>query len=204
VIQIADERRGQIVSHDSATKTPLSRRALLGGITGLAAISAAPVYANAPGLIRGAGDIRRVSFFSERSGESLDAVYWIEGEYIPEVLDEVSFIMRDWRQNEMIEIDPKLIDVMSSALRLMETSEPFQLMSGYRTVQTNNMLRRNQGGVARNSYHTKGMAADLRLRSRTSWQMYNAAINVRGGGVGRYRSSGFVHYDSGPLRTWQR
>ena len=189
------------MTDENATKTRLSRRTLLGA--GIAAIAAAPVYANAPGLLRGAGDIRRVALYSERSGEALDTIYWVEGEYIPEVMDEVSFLMRDWRQNEMTEIDPKLIDVMSAAHRLMETDEPFQLMSGYRTVQTNNLLRRNQSGVARNSYHTKGMAADLRLRSRTSWQMYQAAQQVRGGGVGRYRSSGFVHYDSGPQRYWQ-
>lgn len=182
----------------------LSRRSVLASCVGIAAVTAAPVYANAPAFLRGAGDIRRVSLYSERSGEALDAVYWVDGAYIPEVLEEISFLMRDWRQGEIAEMDPRLIDIMSSAHALMETDEPYQLMSGYRTVTTNNMLRRAQGGVARNSYHTKGMAADLRLRSRSSLDMYRAAISVRGGGVGRYRNSGFVHYDSGPLRSWQR
>ncbi|MEL6584309.1 MAG: DUF882 domain-containing protein [Pseudomonadota bacterium] len=192
------------MTDESTPSTGLSRRALLGAWAGIATLAAAPVYANAPGLLRGAGDIRRIAMYSERSGESIDAIYWVDGEYIPEVMDEVAFLMRDWRQNEMIEMDPKLIDVMSASHNIMETDEPYQLMSGYRTVTTNNSLRRSNVGVARNSYHTKGMAADLRLRSRSSWQMYNAALSCRAGGVGRYRSSGFVHYDCGPQRSWQR
>ena len=186
------------------TGTTFTRRAALNVAAGFATIAAAPVFANASGLLRGAGDVRRLSIYSERTGEQFNSVYWVDGVYIPEVMDELSFLMRDWRRNETIGMDPQLVDIMAAAHQLLGTDEPYQLMSGYRSEETNAMLRRSNRGVARNSFHTKGMAADLRLRSRTSWDMYKAAVDCRGGGVGRYRSSGFVHYDCGPIRTWQR
>lgn len=180
----------------------MTRRALLGGVLGTAALCAAPVYANAPGLLRGAGDIRRLSLVNQRTGEQFDSIYWLEGEYIPEVMEEFAFFMRDWRANAITTIDPRLADVMAAVHSMLDTDEPYQLLSGYRTPETNASLRANSRGVARNSYHTRGMAADLRLQSRSSWQMYQAAVAFSGGGVGRYRRSGFVHYDSGPVRTW--
>ncbi|MBB5516283.1 uncharacterized protein YcbK (DUF882 family) [Rubricella aquisinus] len=184
-------------------KTTVTRRALLGGMAGFGVVSAAPSFANAPAVLSGAGNIRRIRMYSQRTGEKLDSVYWIDGQYVPEVMDEISFLMRDWRQNMVIPMDPALIDVMAAAHSVLETDEPYQMMSGYRTPETNAMLRRSNRGVARNSYHTRGMAADLRLLERSSWDMYRAAVSLSGGGVGRYRRSGFVHYDCGPVRSWQ-
>ena len=76
------------------------------------------------------------------------------------------------------------------------------MLSGYRSPRTNAMLRRQSGGVAQNSLHTTGKAADLRLKSRSVAQMYQAAVACRAGGVGRYTRSNFVHMDCGPVRTW--
>lgn len=185
-------------------QTMITRRALLGGVAGFGVVAAAPSFANAPNVLTGAGNIRRLSMYSQRTGERLDAVYWIDGQYVSEVMDEVSFLMRDWRQNMVIPMDRALIDVMAAAHAKLDTDEPYQMMSGYRTPETNNMLRRGNSGVARNSYHTRGMAVDLRLGNRSSWDMYKAAVDLNGGGVGRYRRAGFVHYDCGPVRTWQR
>lgn len=134
----------------------------------------------------------------------MDTIYWIEGEYIPEVMNEISFFMRDWRQNELIAFDPRTIDIMAATHNLMETSEPFTVISGYRSKTTNDMLRRRKRGVASNSYHTKGMAADLKLRSRSVRQMFAAAEACHAGGVGKYSRANFVHMDCGPVRTWGR
>ncbi|MEM9013221.1 MAG: DUF882 domain-containing protein [Pseudomonadota bacterium] len=182
----------------------VSRRAFLGTLAGLAAISAAPAFANTPAVLTGAGDIRRLRLTSRRTGESIDTVYWVEGHYVTEALEELSFFMRDWRQNAIIDFDPQAFDVMAATQQLLETSEPFNVLSGYRTASTNAMLRRRSRGVARNSYHMRGMAADLRMQSRSANQVYHAAASVNGGGVGRYGRSGFVHVDSGPVRTWRR
>jgi uncharacterized protein YcbK (DUF882 family) len=154
--------------------------------------------------LRGAGDIRKIKLSNARTAESIDLIYWIEGQYIPEALREVSYFMRDWRRNESIRYDHRNIDIMAAAHRLLETSEPFQVLSGYRTPATNAMLRRRNRGVAKNSYHVKGMAADLKLKSRSIAQMTRAAVACKAGGVGTYRRSQFVHMDCGPVRSWKR
>ncbi|MGR3812693.1 MAG: YcbK family protein, partial [Cognatishimia activa] len=109
-----------------------------------------------------------------------------------------------WRTNGVIKIDTRTVDIMAASLRLTDTNEPFMLLSGYRSPQTNAMLRRNSRGVAKNSLHMKGQAADLRLADRSVSQLARAAAACRAGGVGRYSGSNFVHVDCGPLRTWGR
>lgn len=179
----------------------ISRRGLLAAFAATAVI-AAPTCSNAFGFLRGAGDVRRIRMYSGRTGENIDTIYWIEGEYIPEALAEITYFMRDWRSDQTKDIDPRTIDVAAASHRLLEVSEPYMLLSGYRTAQTNAMLRSSSRGVARNSLHMRGQAADLRLRSRSVGQIYRAATACEAGGVGKYSRSNFVHMDSGPIRTW--
>lgn len=183
------------------TTSGFTRRGLL-GVFAATAVAAAPTCSNAFGFLRGAGDIRRIRMYSGRTGESLDTIYWIEGNYIPEALNEITYFMRDWRSDKTKDIDPRTIDIAAAAHRLLDVSEPYMLLSGYRTAQTNAMLRSSSRGVARNSLHMRGQAADLRLRSRSVSQMYRAAAACEAGGVGKYSRSNFVHMDCGPIRTW--
>jgi len=178
-----------------------SRRGLLAAFAATAVI-AAPTCSNAFGFLRGAGDVRRIRMYSGRTGENIDTIYWIEGEYIPEALAEITYFMRDWRSDQTKDIDPRTVDVAAASHRLLEVSEPYMMLSGYRTAQTNAMLRSSSRGVARNSLHMRGQAADLRLRSRSVGQIYRAATACEAGGVGKYSRSNFVHMDSGPIRTW--
>lgn len=186
---------------DGSTPTGISRRRLIAAFAATAVV-AAPTFANAFGLLRGGGDVRRIRMYSGRTGESLDTIYWIEGDYIPEALKEITYFMRDWRTDELKKIDPRTVDIAAAAHRLMDVSEPYMMLSGYRCPSTNAMLRENSRGVARNSLHMKGQAADLRLKSRSVGQMYKAASACSAGGVGKYSRSNFVHMDCGPVRTW--
>ena len=179
----------------------LTRRGLLGAFAATA-VTAAPFFANAPAFARGAGDIRRIRMYSGRTGESLDTIYWIEGKYIPEVLKEINAFMRDWRTGDAVSMDARTVDIMAASHRLMDVSEPYMLLSGYRSPKTNAMLRSKSSGVAKNSLHMKGQAADLRLKSRSVGQMAKAALACQAGGVGRYSRSNFVHMDCGPVRSW--
>ena len=197
--------RGKRDKRRMAEKTSVSvtRRALLGAFAATA-VTAAPVYSNAFGFLRGAGDVRRIKMYSGRTGESIDMIYWIEGEYIRESLKEINYFMRDWRQDAPYNMDTRTIDIMSAAHNLMKTDEPYTLLSGYRSPKTNAMLRSRSRGVAKNSLHMKGQAADLRLKSRSVGQIARAAASCAAGGVGRYSGSNFVHMDCGTVRTWGR
>jgi len=180
----------------------IHRRGLLAAFAA-STVVAAPTFSNAFGLLRGAGDIRRVKMYSNRTGESLDTIYWIEGDYVKEALKEVNYFMRDWRTSESIGIDPRNLDIMAAAQSLMDVNEPYMMLSGYRSAQTNAMLRARSRRVAKNSLHIQGMAADLRLKSRSTSQMAAAAKSCHAGGVGRYSRSNFVHMDCGPVRLWR-
>jgi uncharacterized protein YcbK (DUF882 family) len=153
----------------------------------------------APGLLRRAGDFRRIRMYSQRTGESVDAVYYSDGKYIPEAVKEITYFMRDWRENKTLGYDPNNLDNLATVMQLVESSEPYLMISGYRTPRTNAMLR----GAASHSYHMKAMAADVRLKSRDVRQISRAALSAKGGGVGIYNRSNFVHIDSGPVRTWK-
>lgn len=187
----------------TTTGNGFTRRGILQAFAATA-VAAAPTYANAFGFLRGAGDIRRLKMYSTRTGESIDTIYWIEGEYIPEALAEVSHFMRDWRTNDRIGIDNRAIDIWAAAHSLLETDDPYMMLSGYRSPETNAMLRSRSRGVARNSLHMKGQAADLRLQGRSVSQMAAAAASCNAGGVGKYSRSNFVHMDCGQVRMWGR
>ncbi|MFY9211454.1 MAG: DUF882 domain-containing protein [Aestuariivita sp.] len=181
--------------------TGLSRRALLGAFAATA-VTAAPTFASAAGFLRGGGDIRRIRMYSGRTGERIDMVYWIDGKYIKDALQEVNHFMRDWRTDDIKSMDTRMVDIMAAAHNLMDVNEPYMLLSGYRSPKTNAMLRSRSGGVARNSLHLKGQAADLRLSSRSVSQMARAAAACNAGGVGKYSRSNFVHMDCGDVRSW--
>lgn len=181
----------------------LTRRGVLQAFAATA-ISAAPTYANAFGFLRGSGDIRRLKMYSTRTGEQIDTIYWIDGEYIQPALEEISYFMRDWRNGGRIGIDARAIDIWAATHRILEVDEPYMMLSGYRSPETNAMLRSRSRGVARNSLHMKGQAADLRLESRNVSQIARAAASCNAGGVGRYSGSNFVHVDCGAVRTWGR
>lgn len=181
--------------------TEISRRCLLSAFAATALV-AAPTYATAAGFLRGAGDIRRIKLYSAKSDETLNVIYWIEGQYISAALTEVSWFMRDLRKNKMLLIDTRTVDIISASQQLLETSSPFLLLSGYRTPSTNALLRSNSHKVAKKSLHISGQAADIRMRGKSVRQIATAAASCAAGGVGRYSKSNFVHVDCGENRVW--
>lgn len=106
-----------------------TRRGLLAAFAATT-ITAAPTFANAAGFLRGGGDIRRIKMYSGRTGERIDMIYWIEGEYIGDAVKEVHHFMRDWRTNDVKSIDLRTIDIMAAAHNMMDVSEPYMLLSG--------------------------------------------------------------------------
>jgi uncharacterized protein YcbK (DUF882 family) len=180
-----------------------TRRGTLVLLAGLGtALIASKGFTATPALLTGAGDIRRVSLLNKRTGDLVNSVYWVEGEYIPEAKAEIDFLLRDWRQNMVIDYDWKAVNILAGVYRLLDTSEPLGVVSGYRSPATNAMLRRKNRGVAKNSYHMKGMAIDMQMKSVRPSTIARAARSLGAGGVGQYRT--FTHVDSGPVRTWRR
>lgn len=116
---------------------------------------------------------------------------------------ELDHLMRDWRRDETIQMDRKLIDVLIAVQDEVGHEEPITIISGYRSKSTNEMLRRKIRKVAKNSYHIKGMAVDLRIKGMSTGALRQIAMHQRAGGVGYYPRSGFIHLDTGPIRSWR-
>jgi uncharacterized protein YcbK (DUF882 family) len=174
-----------------------SRRSLLKAAASLMPLAVLPL----PALGRLA-DVRQLSFYHTHTSEKLDIVYAKNGAYIPDALAEVNHLLRDFRNGEVHPIDPRLLDILNGVRLRTASRGHFEVISGFRSPTTNEMLRHNSGGVARNSMHLKGQAIDVRLTDVDSRDVRRVAIAMKRGGVGYYPDSDFVHLDTGRVRTW--
>jgi len=156
----------------------------------------------APDSIPDSAPERTLSFYNTRTGEEWNRVYWCQGDYVPEALEEINYLLRDHRTNEVKEIDPRLLDLLYDLNEKLNSRGPFQVVSGYRSPETNALLRRRSRRIARHSLHIEGMAVDIRLPDRNMRQLAKAAVSLQSGGVGYYPRRQFVHVDTGKVRRW--
>jgi uncharacterized protein YcbK (DUF882 family) len=148
-------------------------------------------------------NVRTLSFVSYYTGERLKPIdYWIEGKYDPDALNEIDYALRDWRADEVLPIEPKLLDLLYTLARKLETDCRYELISGYRSPQTNAMLHEADPGVATDSLHMKGWAVDVSLPECELKDVHAAALELKLGGVGYYPDADFVHLDVGRVRRW--
>jgi len=145
---------------------------------------------------------RTLSLYNLHTGESLRTAYWFRGEYLSEALSAINTIMRDHRTEEIKPIDTGLLDLLHTIHSAMGSQDMLHVISGYRSPVTNARLRENSGGIAKNSLHIQGMAADIRLPDQSLYSLRRMAIDLKRGGVGYYPGSGFVHVDVGRVRYW--
>lgn len=136
------------------------------------------------------------------TGEKLEIEYFSGGNYVGDALASVNHFLRDFRTGDVHDIDAGLLDLLHSLTALTGTSRPFQVISGYRSPQTNAQLRQRSEGVAAGSLHMKGQAIDIRLADIPLRTLRSAALSVGRGGVGYYPASDFVHVDTGRVRAW--
>jgi uncharacterized protein YcbK (DUF882 family) len=177
----------------------LSRRRFIGlGATALAGVLI-PGHALASNFWSGE---RSLSFYNLHTGESLKTTYWADNRYITEGLQAINYVMRDFRLNLEVQIDRRLLDLLYALHYELDTTAPFDLISGYRSPQTNAMLHTHSEAVATYSLHMYGMAADIRVPGRNLANVHRAALALRGGGVGYYPRADFVHVDVGRIRYW--
>jgi uncharacterized protein YcbK (DUF882 family) len=148
------------------------------------------------------GATRVVAFVHTHTGEKLSAVYWRDGRYDAQELARIDRMLRDWRTGDIVSIDPQLLDWLHDLAQVTRTREPYHVICGYRTTQTNDMLRQRSSGVASGSQHIQGRAIDVRLPDVPGTQLRDAAIAMQRGGVSYYAKSNFVHLDTARCRTW--
>jgi len=167
------------------------------GIAVAAATLPTPSWAAALGTAK-----RRLSFVNLHTDETLTALYWANGSYQHNAVQDINHLLRDFRTGDVHAIDLRLLDLLYTLQHRVRSQSPFQVISGYRSPATNAKLAALSDGVAYNSYHMRGMAIDIALADRALPALHQAALSLRAGGVGFYPKPGFVHVDVGPVRTW--
>lgn len=145
---------------------------------------------------------RILRFHNTHTGESLKSVFWAEGQFIPDALQDINRLLRDHRSNTIATIDPELLLLVQKVSAQFGSNNVVHIISGYRSPETNAKLAAASGGVAKHSMHLEGKAIDLRIPGKDLKQVHKAALALKGGGVGYYHDSQFVHMDTGRLRHW--
>jgi uncharacterized protein YcbK (DUF882 family) len=176
---------------------PMDRRRFL-----TASLAAAGGLCPIAKAVAAAPDVHRLRFYHIHTGEKLDIVYREKGLAVAEALTEINRYLRDFRTDQVHEIDLNLLDTLHELFTTFEGRGNFEVISGYRSPRTNAALRHATTGVAENSLHIQGRAIDARLTSAKTAAVRDAAISLRRGGVGYYPESNFVHLDTGAFRSW--
>lgn len=147
-------------------------------------------------------DERRLDFFHTHTGKHLDVIFKRGDNYVPEGLDHINEFLSDFRTGEVTPMDPQLLDLMYDLRQALGSNGTYEVISAYRSPETNDMLRNRSGGVAENSQHLYGKAIDIRLSDVELHKLRDTAIAMQRGGVGYYAASDFVHIDTGRVRRW--
>lgn len=146
--------------------------------------------------------VRRTFVHNLHTGETLNAVYYEAGRYVPAALAAAMRVLRDWRSGEEHVMDPRLFDLLHNLGSHLGVTRPFQILSGYRSKTTNALMHERSPQVASKSQHVLGKALDICMEGVDLARLHRAALSLRVGGVGFYPQSGFVHVDVGPVRQW--
>lgn len=180
-----------------------SRRSFIQGVgaCSLAGLSCNKAFAQAF-FLRGGGDFRRFSAFRPATGEVIDMIYWIDGDYIAAGIEEISYFCRDIETNIIHAVDIRVIDIAAATHNFLETNEPYTLHRGF--VVDRFQVRDGHFSEAQPNdlHHARGEALDISLVSRSVNQISLAAIACKAGGVGRYPIRQYVHIDCGDVRSW--
>lgn len=178
----------------------LTRRRLLRSVVVAAPALIAARYSEP---VMAAAESRTIALFNTHTGESLEVTYFAAGGYQDEALRRLNTFLRDHRTGDVGVMDPALFDYLTDVAQAAGADPSFEVISGYRSPASNEMLRAQGSGVARNSLHLQGKAIDVRLKGVGSDRLSEVALDLARGGVGYYARSDFVHLDIGRVRSWR-
>jgi len=183
-------------------KTALNRRKFLGLSAAALTVGASSLAVPAQAIPFYNPRARQLSFYNTHTNEIYSGVYYYSGGYDRTVMSQFSYMMRDHRNEEVARIDYRLFDLIHRIQASLQYFGVVQLISGYRSPESNALLASTSSGVAKNSYHLRGQATDIRIDGVPTEYVHRAALSLGAGGVGYYQESDFVHVDTGPVRTW--
>ena len=145
---------------------------------------------------------KELFFYNVYTHEDLKTVYWKDGMFLPDALARINHIFRDIRTGKEREININLLDLLFEVKEQIKSNEPYHIISGYRTPKSNAILSKRKKGVAKNSLHMYGKAADISMPGYSLSGIRRVAMKMKAGGIGYYPRSKFLHIDVGEVRYW--
>ncbi|MCC2958328.1 DUF882 domain-containing protein [Massilia sp. IC2-477] len=145
---------------------------------------------------------RTLRLYNTHTGEKVNTVFWAEGQFVEDGLKDLNKVLRDHRNNKVAQIDPELLLLLTQLNDKLDNNRELHIISGYRSPESNAKLHAASNGVAKRSLHMDAKAIDIRLPGKDLKMLHKAAMSLKGGGVGYYDSSQFVHMDTGRVRYW--
>lgn len=180
-----------------------TRRGFMGlGLAALACGISKPALAGWGRVSPDRQQARALSFYNLHTDERLHAVYWKDGSYDRGAWAQINHILRDHYSGDVHVMDLRLMDLLHDLQGHLRNDGTIEIISGYRSPTTNRHLAEASGGVAKNSFHMRGMAIDVRIEGTALPHLHQTALQMNRGGVGYYPDSQFVHLDVGPARRW--
>ena len=187
----------QILSQEKeSTPVQVSKRLLIAGALTL------PFSGNTFAKSVSRISARELAFYHTHTGKNLSIIYHDGQSHLNSALHEINQFLSDFRTGEVYPIDPRLLDALYLLQQKSGVENNFEVISGYRSPKTNAKLRHKSNGVAKRSLHMQGKAIDIRLKGFNTKSLRDTAIAMKVGGVGYYRSSDFIHIDTGRVRYW--
>jgi len=194
-------RKAAAASRSKTTvKRPVTPQSLRGSRYG--GFAPAPAVPDEPPPPLDLTSPRSLSLLNVNSNETLSITYWSDGAYHRDALDKLNQFLRDSKNSDQTEMDPLVFDVLWHTMQQTGYSGTVEVLSAFRSAETNAWLASVSRGVARDSQHINGNALDVRFPGVPVFKMRQAARSLNMGGVGFYPRSGFIHLDTGPVRYW--
>ncbi len=147
-------------------------------------------------------DARSLSLYHTHTKQSLQITYYSGGQYVPAAMTELKSFLAGWRDQKQGDMDPKLMDILWQIQQITGNHDTFEIISAFRSEETNALLHKSSTKVAKNSQHMLGKAIDVRLRGLDLAVLHHTARELRLGGVGYYPGSDFIHVDTARVRYW--
>lgn len=141
-----------------------------------------------------------LSLYNTHTEEHLMVRYKDTSGYIPEALDKLNRHLRCHYNNKVHNMDPALFDMLSEVDIMHGGGNTMHIISGYRSPEYNTILASRSNGVAGKSLHMQGLAIDFRIPGVPMKELYGTVHSLKAGGSGIY--TGFVHMDTGRVRSW--
>jgi uncharacterized protein YcbK (DUF882 family) len=180
----------------------LKSSAVLASVLAAPAVKAARKSAPVVEPVAAAPNERILRLYNTHTGENLRSIFWAEGQFIPDALQDINKLLRDHRNNQVTSMDPQLLVLLDKVSAQFGDHPTIHIISGYRSPESNAKMHAHSSGVAKHSMHMEGKAIDVRIPGKDLAKLHTVAMAQRAGGVGYYPEDQFVHMDVGRVRYW--